>query len=34
VMLWLPPLPDSTGFHRLSSYCSFLRERPHWGTNK
>ncbi len=29
VMLWLPPLPDSTGFHRLSSYCSFLRERPH-----
>ena len=26
---WLPPLPDSTSFHRLSSYCSFLRERPH-----
>ena len=26
---WLPPLPDSTGFHRLFSYCSFLRERPH-----
>ena len=29
VKLWLPPLPDSTGFHRLSSYCSFLRELPH-----
>ena len=31
---WLPPLPDSTGFHRLFSYCSFLRELPHCGTNK